>query len=121
MSKIKYKPQFDENKSFEKAPNLSENSATTKKQAVSPSRHTLAIFMSYAPSSVLGDSMGIIIITLSLLYTYFIQVLTVYGGLIKPNIIPLWGNKLSRLVSVVETRHPLSWVVLLTKKQGVFV
>ncbi|WP_227538925.1 hypothetical protein [Moraxella catarrhalis] len=82
----------------------SDNNATTKIQAVQPSRHTLAIFTPIQSTGV------------KLSYSDF----TVYGGLIEPNTTPFLGNKFSRLVSVVETCQPFLWLVKLTKNTGAF-
>lgn len=100
-------------KPFGKTSQTGDNTATTKRKAVKPNRHTLAIFM---PTTCLTeqDTTGINI--LSLLNAY--HGITAYGGLIEPNTIPLAGNKFSRLFAVVETRQPFFGLVSLTKRKG---
>ncbi|TWV80324.1 hypothetical protein [Moraxella sp. VT-16-12] len=95
-----------------KSSNLSNNTATTKTIAVMPSRHTLAIFM---PNATCALSAFIT----SLLDTCISRLSAVYGGLIGVNTRPK-GNSPSRLLSVVETCHPIWGGALLTKTIGVF-
>ena len=85
---------------------------TTKLLAAKPSRHPLAIFM---PKICLttnqqfynGVNKNTSVKQASLIYSADNSAVR-YGGLIEPNTIPLAGNKLSRLVTVVEARLPLS-------------
>lgn len=94
-----------------------DNTATTKRKAVKPNRHTLAIFM---PICHKQSTKGVNTHILSLLNAY--HGITAYGGLIEPNTIPLAGNKFSRLFAVVETRPPFALTtglaVSLTKRKG---
>ncbi|OAV29205.1 hypothetical protein AO368_1129 [Moraxella catarrhalis] len=89
----------------------SDNNATTKQKAVKPSRHSLAIF-----TPTVSDNSPTSVNISSLQDTNSI---TSYGGLIGVNTRPK-GNSPSRLFAVVETCHPLSWVVTLTKQKGAF-
>ncbi len=96
----------NENISLHKPQPNGNNTATTKTLlAVKPSRHSLAIFT---------PIMGVI-------RHIKPKGLSVYGGLIEPNITPQTGNKFSRLVAVVETRQPYQGLASsLTKLLGVF-
>ena len=83
---------------------------TTKLLAVKPSRHTLAIFM---PRICLTTNQqinkGINRITsvfIQARHIFSVTSANIYDGLIEPNKIPLVGNKLNRLVTVVKTCHP---------------
>lgn len=87
----------------------SDNNATTKQKAVKPSRHSLAIF-----TPTVSDNSPTSVNISSLQDT---DSITSYGGLIGVNTRPK-GNSPSRLFAVVETCHPLSWVVTLTKQKG---
>lgn len=89
---------------------LLHNNLTTKRKAVQPSRHSLAIF---APTVSDNSPTGVNISSLQ-----DTDSITSYGGLREPNTIPFLGNKFRRLFAVVETCHPLSWVVKLTKRKG---
>lgn len=96
---------------------------TTKYSAAKPSRHPLAIFM---PKICLttnqqlynGINKNTSVKQASLIYSADNSAVR-YGGLIEPNTIPLAGNKLSRLNTVVEARLPLSVSeIKLTKYSG---
>lgn len=84
---------------------------TTKLLAAKPSRHPLAIFM---PKICLttnqqfynGINKNTSVKQASLIYSADNSAIR-YGGLIEPNTIPLAGNKLSRLVTVVDARSPI--------------
>lgn len=86
-------------------------SPTTKLLAVKPSRHSLAIFVPkiyLTTNQQINKGMNKNTSALRASHIYNIGNSVVrYGGLIKPNKIPFVGNKLSRLVTVVETRPPL--------------
>lgn len=96
-----------------------DNNATTKQQAAKPSRHSLAIFApkiceATTPTGTTGAKP-------SHISTHASQgALICYGGLIGANTTPFAGNNPSRLVAVVESRHPmrLHGVANLTKQQG---
>ncbi|WP_227428862.1 hypothetical protein [Psychrobacter sp. I-STPA6b] len=97
---------------------ISRHNDPTTLQAVKPSRHSLAIFVpsicGYYPQNTTGTN------TPKLWASHILskqKFATSYDGLIEPNKRPS-GNKLSRLVTVVETRHPLCGDDLLTKLQG---
>lgn len=109
MSKIKYTPPKRENTSLINRllclAGVMDNNATTKLLAVKPSRQSLAIFVPKickATNFVIATGAKVShILSLSIFgYT------PVYGGLIRPNTIAFLVNKSSRLVTVVETRHP---------------
>ncbi|WP_112743802.1 hypothetical protein [Moraxella ovis] len=107
MNEIQCKSKVSEFISLVKVAGVIDNTATTKIQAVKPNRHTLAIF---TPKHSTGVNKS------SLQDTCTVS--SVYGGLIEPNTTPFLGNKFSRLVSVVETCHPINGVVSLTKNTG---
>lgn len=92
--------------SLAKVAGVIDNTATTKTIAVQPNRHTLAIF---TPTHSTGVNKP------SLQDTCTVS--SVYGGLIGVNTKPK-GNSPNRLLSVVETRHPINGVVSLTKTIG---
>lgn len=99
-------------------------SPTTKLLAVKPSRHSLAIFVPkiyLTTNQQINKGMNKNTSALRASHIYNIGNSVVrYGGLIKPNKIPFMGNKLSRLVTVVETRPPLFvGEIKLTKLLGV--
>lgn len=103
-------------KSLAKSHGLGNNTATTKIQAVKPNRHSLAIF---TPTVSNNSTTGV---NASLqdkhAPSWIIRALSsVFGGLIGVNTKPK-GNSPSRLVSVVETCHPIYGVVSLTKNTG---
>ncbi len=83
---------------------------TTELIAAKPSRHPLAIFM---PKICLttnqqfynGINKNTSVKQASLIYSASHSAIR-YGGLIEPNTIPLAGNKLSRLLAVVDARSP---------------
>lgn len=106
MNILHLKHLGSENISLHKPQPNGNNTATTKKLlAVKPSRHSLAIF-----TPIMGIMRHI-----------KPKGLSVYGGLIEPNITPQTGNKFSRLVAVVETRQPYQGLASsLTKLLGVF-
>lgn len=96
--------------SLAKSHELGNNTATTKRKAVKPNRHSLAIFTPKAgvnASSQDKHAPSWVIRALS----------SVFGGLIGVNTKPK-GNSPSRLFAVVETRHPICGVVKLTKRKG---
>ncbi|UNU74058.1 hypothetical protein LU293_03970 [Moraxella nasovis] len=101
MNYFKLKQVFDEIISLSKNDILGNNTPTTKYLAVKPNRHTLAIF-----SPTTGEN------------TPYSEK-SVYGGLIGANTRPK-GNSPSRLDTVVETCHPICWVVKATKYLGAF-
>lgn len=96
-----------------------DNNATTKQQAAKPSRHSLAIFApkiceATTPTGTTGAKP-------SHISTHASQgVAACYGGLIGANTTPFTGNNPSRLVAVVESRHPMlvHGVANLTIQQG---
>lgn len=94
--------------SLVKVAGVIDNTATTKLSAVQPNRHTLAIFTPKYPTGVNKTSLQ-----------DTCKVSSVYGGLIGVNTRPK-GNSPSRLITVVETCHPIHGVVSLTKLSGVF-
>lgn len=99
-------------------------SPTTKLLAAKPSRHSLAIFVPkiyLTTNQQINKGMNKNTSALRASHIYNIENSVVrYGGLIKPNKIPFMGNKLSRLVTVVETRPPLFvGEIKLTKLLGV--
>lgn len=99
-------------------------SPTTKLLAAKPSRHSLAIFVPkiyLTTNQQINKGMNKNTFALRASHIYNIGNSVVrYGGLIKPNKIPFMGNKLSRLVTVVETRPPLFvGEIKLTKLLGV--
>lgn len=100
------------------------DSPTTKLLAVKPNRHSLAIFVPkicLTTNQKINKSMNKNTSALQASHVYSIGHSAIhYGGLIKPNKIPFMGNKLSRLVTVVETRPPLFvGEIKLTKLLGV--
>lgn len=109
MNKIQCKSKLSEIISLDKVIGMINNTATTKFQAVKPSRHSLAIF-----TPTVSDNSATSVNISSLHDT---DSITSYGGLIGVNTRPK-GNSPSHLGMVVETCHPLSWVVKLTKFQG---
>lgn len=109
MTKIKQQRYHHELLSIALIGNLWQNTHTTKRKAVKPSRHSLAIFtLTVSDNSATGVNISSLQDTDSI---------TSYGGLIGVNTRPK-GNSPSRLFAVVETCHPLSWVVKLTKRKG---
>lgn len=104
-------------KSLEKLHGLGNNTATTKRKAVKPNRHSLAIF---TPTVSNNSTTGV---NTSLqdkhAPSWVIRALSsVFGGLIGVNTTPVTGNSPSRLFAVVETCHPICGVVKLTKRKG---
>lgn len=93
-----------------------DNTATTKRKAVKPNRHTLAIFM---PICHKQSTKGVNTHILSLLNAY--HGITAYDGLRDVIQHPL-GEYVRRLVAVVETRPPFALTtglaVSLTKRKG---
>lgn len=106
MNKICVKGVLSENISLAKSVGKFNNIATTKLSAVKPSRHTLAIF---TPKTL--RSIGV-------RHVQALIGLSVYDGLIDL-IQYLYGNKSSRLITVVNARCPI-WQHSLTKLSGAF-
>lgn len=95
---------------------IGQNTATTKRKAVKPSRHTLAIFVPVNHGATNP------MITTSAKTTHILNAYSVatYGGLIRPNTIAFMVNKSSRLFAVVETRPPYTGLGNnTTKRKGV--
>lgn len=102
--------------SLAKSHEFGNNTATTKRKAVKPNRHSLAIF---TPTVSNNSTTGV---NASLqdkhAPSWVIRALSsVFGGLIGVNTKPK-GNSPSRLFAVVETCHPICGVVKLTKRKG---
>ena len=122
MNKITYTPLKSENTSLiNRLPlvaGMMDNSPTTKRKAVKPNRHTLAIFVPKIHKATnLVKSTGAKRHIYSLSKT--IESVTSYGGLIRPNTIAFLVNKSSRLFAVVETRPPfLSVGIQTTERKG---
>ncbi|WP_063514386.1 hypothetical protein [Moraxella ovis] len=96
--------------SLAKSHELGNNTATTKRKAVKPNRHSLAIFMPKAGVNASSQDKHA--------PSWAIRALSsVFGGLIGVNTKPK-GNSPSRLFAVVETCHPIYGVVSLTKRKG---
>ena len=106
MSRIKYIPPKRENTSpinrLLLLAGVTDNNATTKYQAVKPSRNPLAIFV-----PKINPTTNRNIATGAKRHIFNAHSVTSYGGLIRPNTIAFMVNKSSRLDTVVETRHPL--------------
>ena len=85
-------------------------SVTTKLLAVKPSRQTLAIFMPricLTTNQQINKGMNrITSVFIQARHIFSVTSANIYDGLIEPNKIPLVGNKLNRLVTVVKTCHP---------------
>ena len=102
---------------------VNNNNATTKRKAVKPSRHPLAIFVPKihrATNSMDTTGTKPPILWVSHIYklTQHGEVVS-YGGLIRPNTRPVTGNKSSRLFAVVETRPPFQGVgITSTERKG---
>ena len=109
MNKIQCKSKLSEIISLDKVIGMINNTATTKQKAVKPSRHSLAIF-----TPTVSDNSPTSVNIASLQDAHSIAN---YGGVMGVNTRPK-GNSPSRLFAVVETCHPLSWVVKLTKQKG---
>lgn len=110
MSKTQLKEKSGENTSprfsLPLVVSVRDNTATTKLLAVMPNRQSLAFFVPKiceptTPKFPTGAKQRHILDTSK---NGFIPS---YGGLIRPNTIAFMVNKSSRLVTVVETRHPL--------------
>lgn len=96
--------------SLAKVAGVIDNTATTKLSAVKPNRHTLAIFTPKAGVNASSQDKHAPLWEIRALSS-------VFGGLIGVNTKPK-GNSPSRLITVVETRHPINGVVSLTKLSG---
>lgn len=81
-----------------------DNATTTKLLAVKPSRNSLAIFMLNQGATNLIDTKSIM--SCHIFNAYQVERIISYDGLIGVNKKPK-GNSPSRLVAVVESRHPL--------------
>ncbi|NSM10993.1 hypothetical protein G5C01_06440 [Moraxella bovoculi] len=103
-------------KSLAKSHEFGNNTATTKRKAVKPNRHSLAIF---TPTVSNNSTTGVNASSQDKhAPSWVIRALSsVFGGLIGVNTKPK-GNSPSRLFAVVETRHPICGVVSLTKRKG---
>lgn len=103
-------------KSLAKLHGLGNNTATTKRKAVKPNRHSLAIF---TPTVSNNSTTGVNASSQDKhAPSWVIRALSsVFGGLIGVNTKPK-GNSPSRLFAVVETCHPICGVVSLTKRKG---
>lgn len=109
MTKIKQQRYHHELLSIALIGNLWQNTHTTKRKAVKPSRHSLAIFtLTVSDNSATGVNISSLQDTDSI---------TSYGGLIGVNTRPK-GNSPSHLGMVVETCHPIFGWRKLTKFQG---
>ena len=95
---------------------IGQNTATTY-QAVKPNRHTLAIFVPV----IHGATNPMITTSTNARHSLYAPSIASYDGLIGVNTTPFTGNSPSRLLSVVESRHPLPLVNVtnLTKIKGV--
>ena len=95
---------------------IGQNTATTIK-AVKPNRHSLAIFVPV----IHGATNPMITTSTNARHSLYAPSIASYDGLIGVNTTPFTGNSPSRLLSVVESRHPLPLVNVtnLTKIKGV--
>ena len=96
---------------------MMDNNVTTKLQAVKPNRHSLAIFVPV----IHGATNPMITTSTNARHSLYAPSIASYDGLIGVNTTPFTGNSPSRLLSVVESRHPLPLVNVtnLTKIKGV--
>ncbi len=95
---------------------IGQNTATTIK-AVKPNRYSLAIFVPV----IHGATNPMITTSTNARHSLYAPSIASYDGLIGVNTTPFTGNSPSRLLSVVESRHPLPLVNVtnLTKIKGV--
>lgn len=112
MNKIKVIGCMSEIISLAKSMGVKDNTATTKLSADKPSRHSLATFT----PTVSDSATGVSIMSSS---SYTNKVHSDYDGLID-RIKYHFGNKSSRLITVVNTRCPTIWQYPLTKLSGAF-
>ena len=88
------------------------HSLTTKLLAVKPSRHSLAIFvpktcLTTNQQATTGMNKNTSVFIQARHISSAVTGANIYDGLIEPNTTAFTVNKLNRLVTVVNTRHPI--------------